>query len=151
MTDSGGLAALRPSHFSSSKDRMSALAAQSPVDLSSLPDHASTLRLIESYFDHIGVLFPYLHPGTFVATYSQFRTGSGKTKRAWVAILNMVLALALQRTSAPERSANKCYEESFMYYQRATLLCDRRILTDANLETGTCGTPHRMKSLPVRS
>ena len=136
QVNSGGLAVLRPGPLSGRKERMTAPIKHASVEVLSLPDHATTLRLIESYFDHVGSLFPYLHRQTFLATYAQLRTGTCKTRRLWLAMLNLVLAMALQRASGPGQNANESYQDPWTCYERATSLCDWQITTGDNLETG---------------
>ena len=137
QADFGGLVALRPGHLSNPQARLNAVARQTPLDVTSLPDYATTLRLIENYFDHIGVLFPFLHRESFLATYTQFRAGTCRIRRMWLAILNMVIALALQRGSEPERTPDQRFEDSWPYFERAAVICDRHVMKNTTLETGT--------------
>ena len=137
QVDPGGLAALRPGHVSFPEASFNDPLPHSTIDIISLPDPGTVLRLAESYFDHIGALFPYLHPETFFETYTQFRAGSCKVRRTWLAILNLILALALQRNSDKDRNSELCYEDSWPYLRRATILCDRQKRQDVSLETGT--------------
>ncbi len=51
-------------------------------------------------------------------------------------MLNMVIALALQRGSEPERTPDQRFEDSWPYFERAAALCDRKVMKDTALETG---------------
>ncbi|KAJ9613115.1 hypothetical protein H2200_003056 [Cladophialophora chaetospira] len=135
QADSGGLMALRPAQFSRPHVRPVALSKQHLGDITSLPDYATSLRLIDNYFDHIGVLFPFLHRETFLSIYTEYRAGACKVRRVSLATVHMVLALALQRGSEPGRSPDQRFEDSWPYYERATVLCDHHIMTDPTLET----------------
>ena len=89
------------------------------------------------------MLCPYLHEETFRETYAQLKHNSTATRRTWLGLLNIVLALA---TYASTQSGNidqrRCAEE---FYQRANKLCGDYVVKGVSLEIGQ--SPLRYRSV----
>jgi hypothetical protein len=136
QADTGGLIALRPGKNARSKAFSTTLQTRNTVDVTSLPDYVTGLRLLEDYFDHIGVLFPFLHRESFLSVYTDFRVRGRTVRRAWLAMLNLTMALALQRMSEPVVGSGQRSSDSWPFVERAVVLCDTHALTRVTLETG---------------
>lgn len=89
------------------------------------------------YFSNTGLLFPYIHAGTFVKTYEEMKNNNfTNVRRSWLGLLNIVMALATSATIEENLSAEKRAQESNVYYQRALGLCDKHIMRGTSLEIG---------------
>lgn len=91
--------------------------------LKQLPPVSEMNAMLDIYFDSTGVLFPFICEDTMRKVYGRcVQTGFTKVRRAWLAVLNMVFALACNfdrgTASATERLAN-----ADVYYRRAQALC----------------------------
>ncbi|KAL5340166.1 fungal-specific transcription factor domain-containing protein [Aspergillus crustosus] len=101
-----------------------------------LPPHSETVALIDRYFSNTGLLYPYLHEESFRETYARLKENHKTTRRTWLGLLNMVLAMATQTT---ERLAGEedCREvQSQAFYRRANGLCAEYVSSGASLEIG---------------
>lgn len=103
-----------------------------------LPPHAETVELIRAYFSNTGLLFPFIHEETFLATYEEMRSQNfrAKLRRTWLGLLNMVLAMAVCTTGWAEDTAKYRAEQSDVYYRRARELCKTQMFRGTTLETG---------------
>jgi len=103
-----------------------------------LPPHAETLELIRAYFSNTGLLFPFIHEETFLATYEEMRSQNftAKLRRTWLGLLNMILAMAVCTTGWAEDTAKYRAEQSDVFYRRAKELCKTQMLRGTTLETG---------------
>jgi hypothetical protein len=100
-----------------------------------LPPESDTLELVQRYFSNTGLLFPYMHEGTFLETYEAMKkTNFTKVRKTWLALLNMVLAFAISTTVSSDMSAEQRAEMSDVYYQRAAGLCDKQIWRGTSIE-----------------
>jgi hypothetical protein len=103
-----------------------------------LPPHSETVELIRAYFSNTGLLFPFIHEETFLATYEEMRGQNfrAKLRRTWLGLLNMILAMAVCTTGWAEDTAKYRAEQSDIYYRRAKELCKTQMLRGTTLETG---------------
>lgn len=105
-----------------------------PETLFILPPEEETLRLIRHYFANTGVLFPYIHEESFLATYEELKAGGfRKARRSWLGLLNMILAMSTNASihiSAEERAA-----KTDIFFSRAMALCAKQIRHGTSLET----------------
>lgn len=99
------------------------------------PDH-ETSALIDQYFANTGLLFPYLHEETFRETYAQLKKHNATTRRTWLGVLNMVLALATHTTVLQLGQVDKRQIQSEQFYRRANGLCAEYVMNGASLEIG---------------
>ncbi|KAL4861208.1 fungal-specific transcription factor domain-containing protein [Aspergillus spectabilis] len=99
-----------------------------------LPPDSETIALIDRYFSNIGLLFPYLHEETFRETYARLKENRTTTRRTWLGLLNMVLAMATQTTERPVGEEDRREVESQAFYRRANGLCAEYVISGASLE-----------------
>jgi hypothetical protein len=99
------------------------------------PDH-ETSALIDQYFANTGLLFPYLHEETFRESYAQLKHDNAATRRTWLGVLNMVLAMATHTTVLQMGQADKRQIQSEAFYRRANGLCAEHVMTGASVEIG---------------
>lgn len=106
-------------------------------DIFKLPPVSETLSLIKQYFTNTGLLFPYIHPPTFLQTYEEMVQDSSKrVRRTWLGLLNMVLAMVTITASPYDAPANTRAIDSDVFYQRSLGLCRDEILRGTTLEVG---------------
>ncbi|KAJ5830443.1 putative transcriptional regulatory protein [Penicillium chrysogenum] len=101
-----------------------------------LPPDQETSVLIDQYFGNTGLLFPYIHEDTFRESYAQLRQNSAGTRRTWLGVLNMVLAMATHTTTLPMGKVDKRQAQSEAFYARADGLCSQHVMNGASLEIG---------------
>ncbi|KAJ9610543.1 hypothetical protein H2200_005320 [Cladophialophora chaetospira] len=97
------------------------------VNIYALPTDSTARQLLAWYFSNTGVLFPYLHEQTFMATFDQVSKDKFRgVRRTWLALLNMVLAHAAVHardiTTTPGSADSTTFRadaESEMYFKRA--------------------------------
>jgi hypothetical protein len=107
------------------------------INIYALPNETITRNLIARYFGDTGLLFPYIHEQTFLNTYNEIKVnGFTKIRRAWLGLLNMIMAMATSTTIVNGLSAEKRARESDVYYQRAMGLCKEQIMRGTSLEIG---------------
>ena len=100
-----------------------------------LPPDQETLALIDQYFSNTGLLFPYLHEETFRETYAQLKHDNAATRRTWLGVLNMVLAMATHTTVLQMGQAER-QRQSEAFYRRANGLCAEHVMNGASVEIG---------------
>jgi hypothetical protein len=107
------------------------------VNIYALPSEATTRNLIARYFGDTGLLFPYIYEQTFLDTYNEIKANDfTKIRRTWLGLLNMIMAMATSTTVENGLSAEKRAQDSDVYYQRATGLCEKQIMRGTSLEIG---------------
>lgn len=109
------------------------------LDIFKLPPVSETLSLIKQYFTNTGLLFPYIHPPTFLQTYEEMvRDDTKRVRRTWLGLLNMVLAMVTITAGPYDAPANTRVIDSDIFYQRSLGLCRDEILRGTTLEVGRC-------------
>jgi hypothetical protein len=84
-----------------------------------------------------GLLFPYIHPPTFLKTYQHILDRNNrKMRRSWLGLLNMILAMAKITAALGNSPANVRIAEANLFYQRALGLCDSEIMRGTTIEVG---------------
>uniref|UniRef100_A0A0B7JQX4 Xylanolytic transcriptional activator regulatory domain-containing protein n=1 Tax=Bionectria ochroleuca TaxID=29856 RepID=A0A0B7JQX4_BIOOC len=70
---------------------------ENAVQANILPPEEETEKLIRSYFSNTGLLFPFIHEDTFLATYNRMRDQHYRAniRRTWLGLLNMIVAMAI--------------------------------------------------------
>jgi len=106
------------------------------MDKFGLPTEGKIETLIDNYFSDVGLLFPNLHKPTFLECYAQMkRDGPLNTRKIWLGIFNMVLAVGaltvIRSDSMPQNRG-----EAQQYYESAVSLCDPIVLSGTSLEVG---------------
>ncbi len=110
---------------------------RSNINIYALPPESKARELMTQYFSNTGLLFPYIHAGTFLETYEEMkRNNFTKMRRTWLGLFNIVLALSTSTAVQEDMSAEKRAQESDVYYQRALGLCDKLMMRGTSLETG---------------
>ncbi|RFU33837.1 hypothetical protein B7463_g2510, partial [Scytalidium lignicola] len=105
------------------------------VNIYALPSEERTKELVSQYFGDTGVLFPYIHDGSFWESYNDMKNSNfTRVRRSWLGLLNMVMAMATRTTVDPSTSSEKRDRESEMYYQRAKGLCENLTMRGTSLE-----------------
>ncbi|KAL4880360.1 fungal-specific transcription factor domain-containing protein [Aspergillus karnatakaensis] len=99
-----------------------------------LPPDLETTALIDRYFANTGLLYPYLHEETFRETYTRLKDNRSTTRRTWLGLLNMVLALATQTSESDAGEKDDREAQSHAYYRRANGLCAEYIIRGTSLE-----------------
>ncbi|KAL2837451.1 fungal-specific transcription factor domain-containing protein [Aspergillus pseudodeflectus] len=104
-------------------------------DIFKLPPPSETLSLIKQYFTNTGLLFPYIHPPTFLQTYEEMvRDNFKRVRRTWLGLLNIILAMVTITASPYDAPANTRVTDSDVFYQRSLGLCRDEILRGTTLE-----------------
>lgn len=92
-------------------------------------------ELFNTYFNAYDCVFPFLHEPTFRKTYEGSKaTGFANVSRAWLALLNMIFAMATHIDQIAEASAKNRFRKSYVYFQRAVSLCSRLSMRTVSLE-----------------
>lgn len=114
---------------------------EKPSEASRLPPEDEVTRLVRQFFGDTGLLFPYIHEESFWKTFAHYRSIGMRTARySWLALLNMILALATSTTNAAGLGFGDRQAVSEVYYRRAKSLSMTEMMTGANVEAGTVNT-----------
>ncbi|KAJ5653397.1 hypothetical protein N7490_000400 [Penicillium lividum] len=109
--------------------------AQDKVNVFALPPQSETLALIHLYFSETGLLYPYIYPPTFLATYHHMaQENFAGVRKSWLGLLNMILAMATITAESNGVSADTRIAESDVFYQRGLGLCGGELLRGTTLE-----------------
>ncbi|KAJ5813994.1 uncharacterized protein N7503_000744 [Penicillium pulvis] len=110
-------------------------AAQEKVNVFALPPQSETLALINLYFSETGLLYPYIYPPTFLATYHRMaRENFSGVRKSWLGLLNMILAMATITAESNGASADTRIAQSDVFYQRGLGLCGGELWRGTTLE-----------------
>jgi hypothetical protein len=108
--------------------------AENPISMA-LPPDEECIRLIRQYCGRTGVLFPYIHEESFIATYNSFKaTNFRKVRRSWLGLLNMMLAMATRTAVNSMVSAQEREEQSDTFFVRGWRLCEKQVKYSPSLE-----------------
>lgn len=113
-------------------------------DIYSLPPEAEILQLVKKYFHGLGTLYPYIYEESFMVTYSLMaKNNFSKVRRTWLALLNMVLAVAsLGSVPDPGGTAN----DAAIFHRRALSLCRNDLTRGTTIEIGEFEISRLLKS-----
>ena len=104
-----------------------------PSEICALPPRHRVLALLDSYFTNGHTLYPYLHRRSITEAYMKAaHKGFKGVRPTWLALLNMIFAIALQTAQASTSSADQ--SESAAFFQRAKRLSADSILSNNSLE-----------------
>jgi hypothetical protein len=116
------------------------------INIYTLPPDSVSRDLLGRYFSNTGLLFPYVHEQSFMATFDQASRDSFKgVRRSWLALLNIIFAHAvvhqLDPSITPRRvgvSTIESSKESEIYYRKASGLCSQQVAngTGISIEVG---------------
>ncbi|KZL63353.1 fungal specific transcription factor domain-containing protein [Colletotrichum incanum] len=108
---------------------------EKPSEAIRLPPEDEVTRLVRQFFGDTGILFPYIHEESFWKTFAHFRSiGMRNARHSWLALLNMILALATSTTSASDLGLGDRQAISEIHYRRAKSLSMTEMMTGANVE-----------------
>lgn len=135
--DTAGMAFLNIAHSPLDLQNLQKTQATNALDQFALPTEGKIETLIDHYFSDVGLLFPNLHKPTFLDCYVQMkRDGPMNTRRIWLGILNMVLAVGALTVMRSDSMPQNRSVEAQNYYERAVSLCDPIVLSGTSLEVG---------------
>ncbi|KAK2063698.1 fungal-specific transcription factor domain-containing protein [Colletotrichum caudatum] len=101
-----------------------------------LPPEEEVTRLVRQYFGDTGILFPYIHEETFWKTFAHYQSiGLHNARYSWLAVLNMIMALASSTTSTANLGLGDRQAASEAHYRRAKSLSLSEMMTGSNLES----------------
>ncbi|KAK2035312.1 fungal-specific transcription factor domain-containing protein [Colletotrichum zoysiae] len=101
-----------------------------------LPPEEEVTRLVRQYFGDTGILFPYIHEESFWKTFTHYRSiGLSNARYSWLALLNMIMALASSTTSTANLGLGDRQAVSEAHYRRAKSLSLSEMMTGSNLES----------------
>ncbi|KAK0642796.1 Thiamine repressible genes regulatory protein thi1 [Lasiodiplodia hormozganensis] len=101
-----------------------------------LPPDEEVRRLMNMYFSNTGILFPYIHEGTFRQKYEEMkRKGPSSVQKTWLSLLNVMLAFAISTSHGQESSFVNRQKDSDIFYRRSIALCKEQMFRASNLET----------------
>jgi hypothetical protein len=87
-----------------------------------LPPKSQVLQLLLLYFSRCHKLFPYIDERSFYEEYNKSElNGFQQIRRSWLALLNIVFAMALQLDGTGIEN-DECYKMAGSFYHRARLL-----------------------------
>ncbi|KAJ5954862.1 C6 transcription factor [Penicillium viridicatum] len=103
------------------------------TDIFALPPPHETSQLVHKYFTDTGILFPYIHPLSFLETYRGMSENKFKIRRTWLGLLNMMLAM-VKITAPSEEPAEQRIAAADVFYKRALGLCGKEMLRGTTVE-----------------
>ena len=104
-----------------------------PSEICAIPPRHRVLALLDSYFTIGHTLYPYLHRRSITEAYMKAAHNGFKGVRpTWLALLNMIFAIALQTAQANTSSVDQ--SESAAFYQRAKRLSAHSLLSNNSIE-----------------
>ncbi|OLN94165.1 TY1 enhancer activator, partial [Colletotrichum chlorophyti] len=108
---------------------------EKPTEACRLPPEEELTNLARQYFGDTGLLFPYIHEESFWKSFAQFRAvGIRNARHSWLALLNMILAMATSATNASRLGLNDRQAVSEVYYRRAKALSMAEMMSGASVE-----------------
>ena len=100
-----------------------------------LPPAEEMEELMRTYFQHTGLLFPFIHEPSFMETYSEFKaTGFSKVRRSWLGLLFVMLAMASVVDPGNTEAAPARFEKSRLLNERGAHLCRFASVRGSSLE-----------------
>lgn len=102
---------------------------------SRLPASAEMEKMIDRYFNTMGLLFSFLHERTFRQEYNAFKESGYRTVgKAWLGKLNLIFAISSNIDRTHGKTFKECYEESLVFYRKAMSLCGTSLLQSVSLD-----------------
>jgi hypothetical protein len=87
-----------------------------------LPPKAQVLQYLQLYFSRCHKLFPYIDERTFYEEYNHAElSGFQQIRRSWLALLNILFAMALQLDGAGVEEEDRV-RKADIFYRRAKVL-----------------------------
>ncbi|RQM08689.1 hypothetical protein DH86_00000408 [Scytalidium sp. 3C] len=112
------------------------IASPNNVGVFLLPSEAQFMDLSKLFFSNPGMLFPYIHEETILRSYATAKGSNfSGVSRSWLALINMMFALATYTRMGPNMPTKKNVIESKIYFERAEVLSKDIDLKKATIET----------------
>lgn len=109
-------------------------AGPEPRNTFALPPRHDADALLELYFSTVNLMIPFIHEESFRVIYRRVvREGTGVAHKTWLAILNMLFALATN-VSTPTSPPRERAEQSNIFFERAIALSKAEFLGRPSLE-----------------
>ena len=104
--------------------------------ITTLPSAEAMEKMLNLYFDHPGLVFPFVHESTMRQQYADFKAnGFSRARRTWLGLLNMIFALASRfDVSSDLMPGLNQSEVSDTFHKRAKSLCGRLSTRVVSLE-----------------
>ena len=100
-----------------------------------LPPADEMEELMRTYFQHTGLLFPFIHEPSFMETYNNFKaTNFTKVRRSWLGLLFVMLAMASVVDPGNSEAAPARFEKSRLLNERGAHLCRFASVRGSSLE-----------------
>ena len=107
---------------------------RSRVDPYVLPPRHRVMRLFDAYFNNTHTLYPYLHRSSIQQAYNEASaTGFKHVRPSWLALLNLIFALAVQTSIDTNIRLERA--EAALFFQRAKRVFSQNILSTNSLES----------------
>jgi len=101
-----------------------------------IPAENKARHYITLYFANTNVLYPYLHQPTFLDDYeAALKDGFAKVRRTWLALLNLVMAMASRASTEEDVSTEEKYAAAEVFYKRGYALCNGHLLRMTSLDS----------------
>ena len=94
--------------------------------LTALPSSEAMENMLDIFFDHAGVVFPFVREETVRQQYNEFKAnGFTRARRTWLGMLNMIFAMAAKfdQSENDTASSKSRFHRSDVFYKRAKRLC----------------------------
>ena len=101
-----------------------------------LPSKRETRTLLDTFFVTTGLQFPYIHPPSFLQTYTDLIEQRRPVRRTWLALLNEVLAITVLLDTEGGVDCRTRQQRAQVFHGRALTLGGGLTSTHASLETG---------------
>ena len=100
-----------------------------------LPPAEEMEELMKTYFEHTGLLFPFIHEPSFMETYAEFKNSNfSKVRRTWLGLLFVMLAMASVVDPGNKEAAPARFEKSRLLNERGAHLCRFASVRGSSLE-----------------
>lgn len=132
-----GSATVRLSGFTPKQADTGTGTVAAPQNPFTLPPRVDMEARIAEFFDDTGLLYPYVHEPTFRDEYRAMKaSGFTRTRRTWLALLNVIFAMSVSSRPSRSVSVQKRDSDAAVYYTRAVMLCGEDMYRQTSLEMG---------------
>ena len=106
------------------------------IDACVLPPEEEVLHLIDLFFSDTGMLFPYIHKGDLLQTWTTAKCNNFRSiRRSWLCLLNMIMAFATCVSASHDLPVEVSADNAEIYFERAYALAGNMAFTSGSLET----------------
>lgn len=126
---------IHSSAFAQENERLSGTTTPSSSLSSAFSDQAADLVI--RYFDDFGSIVPVIHRPSFLERYELAKNGnSGMDEKSWLALLNIVLALAVVSVSGSVAASHDPASQANAHQEISQQVLQDSSLHDLNLDIG---------------